>query len=147
MQIELTKEQFKEMLLAAMLYSWVYGGLADRKGENFEKFEKLAEYLLKVAKDNNLNDLVERFHDNLVPSDELSEIEEEIIEEYDDDTFWHELTTRLGKRDFWRTVTPEEKEKIEKDDWLPERINEFYEKYEKEFEENGLERLGVKVDK
>jgi len=36
MQIELSKEQFKEMLLAAMFYSWIRGGLADEKGEDFK---------------------------------------------------------------------------------------------------------------
>ena len=144
MQIELSKEQFKEMLLAAMFYSWISGGLADEKGEDFKRYEELEKYFLKIAKDNGFNDLVEKFHGGLLPTDELSELEEEVMDEYDDDTFWHELTTRLGKRDFWRTVTPEEKKEMKKQNWLPERVHEIYEKYEKEFEENGIERLEIK---
>lgn len=144
MQVEMSKEQFREMLLAAMFYDWICGGLADAKGEDFEKYEDLEKFLLKIAKDNGFDDLVQKFHDRLVPSDELCEIEERIIDDYDDDVFWHELITRLGKRDFWRTVTPEEEKEIEKQGWLPERVDEFYEKYEEEFEKNGIERLEIR---
>lgn len=144
MQLELSKEQFKEMLLAAMFYSWVCGGLADSKGEDFQKYEKLEEYLLKVAKENNFNDLVEEFEGHLVPDDNLSELVEETISEYDEDTFWFELVNRLGKRDFSRTITSEEKKELEKTDWLPDRIHDIYKKYEEEFDENGIERLEIK---
>ena len=117
--------------------------MADSKGEDFNKFEKSEEFLLKIAKENNFSDLVEDFHGGLVPSDKLSELVEEVIEEYEDDVFWHELITRLGKRDFWRSVTPGEKKKLDKEEWLPERVHELYEKYEKEFEEHGIDRLEI----
>lgn len=144
MQIELSKEQFKEMLLATMLYSFIRGGLADDKGEDYKKYEKLENYLLKIAEDNGFNNLVEKFQGHLIPSDELSELEEKIMSEYDDDAFWHQLTTRLGRRDFWRTVTPAEKKEMKKRDWLLDRAQEFFEKYDKEFEEYGVERLEIK---
>jgi len=146
MKIEISKEQLKEMILAAMFYDWILGGLADSKGEDFEKYGKLESFLLKVAKENNFNDLTEEFHNTLVPTDELSEFQEEIIEEYDSDVFWHELEVAFGKRDFWRTVTPEEKEEMKKNDWLPERIHEIYEKYAKEFEKHGIDRLEIKTE-
>lgn len=129
--------------MAVMLYSWIRDGLADSRGEDFKNYEGLKKYLLKIAKDNGLEDLVEEFYGDLLPSDKLSELEDKIMEEYDDDTFWHELTTRLGKRDFWRTITPKEKQEIKKQNWLPERIHEIYEKYEKEFEEHGLDRIKI----
>lgn len=144
MQIDLSKEQLKEMLLAAMLYSFIRGGLADDKGEDFKKYEELENYLLKVAEDNGFNDLIEKFHGQLIPSDELSELEEEIMSEYDDDALWSELITRLGRRDFFRTVTPAEDKEMKKRDWLPDRAQEFFDKYNKEFEEYGAERLEIK---
>jgi len=144
MRIELTKEQLKEMLLAAMLYSFIRGGLADDKGEDFKKYEELENYLLKIAEENGFNDLVEKFHGHLIPSDELSELEEEIMSEYDDDALWSELITRLGRRDFFRTVTPDEDKEMKKRDWLPDRAQEFFDKYDKEFEKYGVERLEIK---
>ena len=66
MQVELTKEQLKEMLLAAMFYSFIRGGLADDKGEDFKKYEELENYLLKIAEENGFNDLIEKFHGQLI---------------------------------------------------------------------------------
>ena len=127
-----------------MLYSFIRGGLADDKGEDFKKYEELENYLLKVAEDNGFNDLIEKFHGQLIPSDELSELEEEITSEYDDDALWSELITRLGRRDCFRTVTPEEDKEMKKRDWLPDRAQEFFDKYDKEFEKYGVERLEIK---
>lgn len=144
MQIELNKKQLKEMILAAMLYSFIRGGLADDKGEDYKKFEELENCLLKIAEDNGFNDVIEKFQGHLIPANELSELEEEIMSEYDDDAFWHELMTRLGRRDFFRTVTPEEQKEMKKRDWLLDRAQEFFDKYDKEFEEYGVERLEIK---
>lgn len=146
MQIEFTQKQFKEMLLAAMFYSWIRGGLADGKGEDFKQYEELESYLLQIAKRENMTELFENFKDELIPSDELSEEEEEIMDEYDDDVFWHELTMRLGKRDFYRDMTDEEKKEAKENGWLPDRVHEFYDKYEKEFDKYGIGRLEVKRD-
>ena len=135
------------MLLAAMLYSFIRGGLADDKGEDFKKYEELENYLLKVAEENDFNDLIEKFHGQLIPADELSELEEEIMSEYDDDALWSELITRLGRRDFFRTVTPAEDKEMKKRDWLPDRAQEFFDKYDKEFEKYGVERLEIENKK
>ena len=144
MQIEFTKKQFKEMLLASMFYSWIRGGLADRDGEDFEKFSELQNYLLEIAEKENMKDLFERFDGHLITHDKLDKEQLEIIEDYNDDTFWHELTVALGKRDFFRTVTEEEKEELKKNNWLPERIHEIYGKYDNEFEKHGIDRLEIK---
>ena len=66
------------------------------------------------------------------------------MSDYDDDALWSEFITRLGRRDFFRTVTPDEDKEMEKRDWLPDRAQEFFDKYEKEFEEYGVERLEIK---
>ena len=145
MHIELTKEQMKEMLIAAMFYSWIRGGLADAKGEDFKEYERLQAYLLKAAKENGHSNMVEEFRGGLLPSDGLSGLVDSVIEEYDEDVFWHELVLRLGKRDFYRTVTPEENEEMRKKEWLPERVHELYEKYEKEFEDHGVERMTLET--
>jgi hypothetical protein len=127
-----------------MLYSWIRGGLADNKGQDPSQYETLQNYLLEIAEDNGYNNLTEYFHGHLLPNDELCKLEEEIMAEYDDDAFWHELITLLGQRDFWRTVTPAEEKEIKKQNCLPERVQDFYDKYEKEFEEHGIEKLEIK---
>ncbi len=146
MQLNLTKEQLREMLLASMIYSWIYGGVAEDRGEDWQKYEKLQKYLLQVAKENGFDDLVEEFHGRLVPTDKLCELEQEVIYEYNDDEFWHQLATRLGQRDFKRDMTSDEEWESKKNGWLPERVHEFYDKYNQEFEEYGVDRLDIKKE-
>jgi len=143
MQIEFTKQQFKEMLLASMLYHWVYGGLADRNGEDFKKFSKLEEYLLEIAEKENMTKLFERFHGQLISNNKLDIEQTKIIDEYEDDVFWNELTTLFGKRDFFRTITKKEEKELKKRKWMPERIHNIYKKYREEFEKHGIERLKI----
>lgn len=145
MEIELTKEQYKELLLLVLLGSWVRGGVADMRGEHGKEMDELEEYLLREAKNFDLTDLAEPFEGHTVPSDRLSEEYEEIMEEYNDDEFWSQLSTRLGQRDFERTMSKEEEQHIKDNNgWFPERIHEIYEKYDEEFEKHGIDRLEIK---
>ena len=65
------------------------------------------------------------------------------IDEFEDETFWTELTDRLADRDMLRILgdkkilkmTPEERFMTHHD---------FEEKYEEEFEEHGIERLEIR---
>ena len=128
----------------AMIGEYVRGGVLDSWGEyDPAKHNALMEYLLEQAYQAGRTDLVERFEGHLVPSDALSDAEDELMAEYNDDEFWSELSSRLGRRDFEASMTADEKREAEVKGWLPERVYEFYEKYEKEFEEYGVDRLGI----
>ena len=132
-------------MLLVLLGSWVRGDVADMRGEYSKEMDELEEYLLCEAKNFNLGDLAEQFEGHTAPSDELSEKYEEIIEEYNDDEFWTQLSRRLGQRDFARTINKEEGQHMKDNDgWFPERIHEIYEKYDKEFEKHGIDRLEIK---
>lgn len=143
MKIEFTKGQYEELMLLISLGSWVRGAVADIDGEYNSKMDDLENYLAEQAKENGLDHLIEDFEGHVILGDSISEKIEEMMGDYDDDVFWDELETRLGKRDFYRTITDEEKKEIEKQEWLPERIHEIYGKYQKEFEKNGIERLEI----
>ena len=41
-------------------------------------------------------------------------------------------------------LSKEQLKEMEKRDWLPDRAQEFFDKYNKEFEEYGVERLEIK---
>ena len=147
MRIQFSDKQFKELLFLVMIGSYVRDGVLDSRGEyDNEKHDILEKYLLERAKDEGHDHLVEDFKDSLIPSDELCRKEEELIAEYNDEEFWFELGNRLGRRDFEKSMTDEEREKVEKEGWFPERVNEFYKKYSDEFEKRGIERLEIKED-
>jgi len=145
MELKLNNEQFRELLIDVVIGTYIREAVLDARGEDFEDVGKLQEYLLFVAKDFNAEDMVENFKGSLIPSEKVcEEYHDKNIEEYNDNEFWHRLETDLGKRDFLKTLTDEERKKIEKDGWLPDRVNEFYDRYAKEFEKHGIERLYIK---
>jgi len=68
---------------------------------------------------------------------------ERALEEYNEAEFWEALMVQMGKRDFFRSMTEKEKHVLEEEAWLPERIQEMYQKYDDEFSKHGLERLEI----
>jgi len=143
MKINITKKQYRDLLLAVLIGTYIRGGVDDQEGKDFTKSEEIEKYLLTLAKDFDAEDMVEEFHGSLLPSDTLQEeYHEHYIEEYEEEHFWHELTTRLGQRDFEANATDEEKKKVEENNgWLGDVIEPYYKKYEDEFEKHGIERL------
>ena len=153
MKIELSKEQFINLLKMSHIANNMLGILGDILPETdykkeSDETENLEEYLLGYAKDFGCGDLIEDFYGKTLLRNEVYEKIDEIVEDYDDYTFWNELEVRMGKRDFERTITEKEKQYIkENKGWLPDRIHEIYEKYRQEFENYGIDRLELKNDK
>jgi len=145
MKLELTKEQYRDLLIAVVIGTYVRSAVDEQNGKDFRKAEEIEDYLLSVAKDFESEDLTQNFEGHLLISDDLiEEYHEKYIEEYEQEFFWHELTTRLGQRDFAENATTEERELVEKNaGWLSGVIDKYYEKYEKEFETSGVDRLKI----
>lgn len=144
MRIELTRDQYRELLLTVIVGIYVREAVAEMHEEDMGKINALQSYMLSQASNFDSDDMVENFEGVLIPSEKIcEEYHDGIIEEYNNEEFWHRLETNLGQRDFWKTVSDEEHRKIEKDEWLPERVQEFYEKYAREFEANGIENLKI----
>ena len=151
MKIDLTKEQYINLLEMNHIVDSVLGILGDIMPEKTkykrksEEITELEDYFISYVKDFGCEDMTEEFHGKTLLKDEIYEKLQEIMDEYDDYVFWNELEVRMGKRDFERTKTEdEEKYMKEKDGWYLERIHEIYEKYRKEFEEHGVDRLEIK---
>ncbi|HOZ53474.1 MAG TPA: hypothetical protein PK142_02230 [bacterium] len=148
MKIELNQKEYRNLIRAVEIGNSVYGILGDLVDEKKYKktsleVEALQEKLLSFAPNFNCLGMVERYENRLILNDEWSDKISNDLDEYDDENFWSELETSLGKRDFMRDIKPEEIEYISKNDWLPERINDFYQKWQDEFADNGLDRLDI----
>lgn len=151
MKIDLTKKQYECLIKALEAGSSVYGILGDDVSEEHkpqsEEIQELRDYFLSIAHEFKMDHITEKFMGKLIMNEEYGEILDEVIEDYNNNVFWHELETRLGKRDFERTITEAEKRQIEENNgWYPDRIHEIYENWGKEFEDNGIENLGVIKD-
>jgi len=76
---------------------------------------------------------------------EFEEVLFEQVDEYDDDIFWDELVDHLAQRDYWqknpgKIGKPLEGKAVEEAQTGIEREKE---KYDKEFEDRGVERLRI----
>jgi hypothetical protein len=141
--MKFTKKQFRELLLILLAGTWVRSAVMESRGEDFKKVEEWNDYFALMAKQLGYDDLVDIFKGIITPSNDICLENEEEMEEFMDEIFWEELEVRLGKRDFYESVSKKDLSEMDKNPWLPDRIDSFYRKYEKEFTKFGIGRLRI----
>lgn len=127
--------------------SWIVNSVRSGAEGNkrIKKYEDLEQYIYSFAKEFGLDNLVEHEKEDqeFFPTFELEEGETmELIDYYDEESFWEELINRLGERDFAREYGAENIKKMS----FEERIRKdhhFLEKYYEEIGKNGLENLEI----
>ncbi|MCL0066233.1 hypothetical protein M1N79_05100 [Dehalococcoidia bacterium] len=147
MKIEFTREEYKRLLDTLYIADWVLNAHKVKDDPRTEAYGKLEQKIYSYAKDMELEDLIEYAadHEEYYPTREYEETGPpmEFIGEFENETFWEELISRLADRDLIRQVGGVEnlsklsfEERIEKT--LP-----LEEKYSSEFEERGLDRVSI----
>jgi hypothetical protein len=145
MNIQLTKEQL------AALVKLVYLGnrMANdwRSDDVIEEYDEVESLILEAAQKHGLGDYVEFDEETkkAVPSGELEEKMTELVDFYNDNSFWDQLIYRMADRDYVRKFGDQALEELYTEKGM-ERERPLIEKYEKEFNENGLDRLEVRRD-
>lgn len=132
--------------MSVIVGGYIREAVDELNDKNFSEIRNMEDYLLSLANDFDSGDMVEKLEDGLViPSDDIiKKYHDYYIDEYEEDSFWHNLITNLGKRDFERGATKRERDVVEKNDgWLTDVIDKYYKKYEKEFDQHGIERLEI----
>lgn len=152
MKIEISKKQYETLIKATEAASSVYGILGDTVSEDYKEesnnIDNLQNHILGFASEFGYEEMVEKFRGEILLSDEWSDRLQEVMDDYDDETFWHELEIRLGKRDLMKTITKQEQEEMEENGgWYPDRIHNLYNKWSEEFENYGIDRLDIVVSK
>ena len=148
-RLKLSNEDLERFLLMLEAGNFVCGGaVGEEEGSEDDAalFDAVEEAVLFQIHAQLPDAPVKTHEDHIHVSEELEDQVEEILQEHGEGEFWHRLEIGLGQRDFMRTLTEEQREKIEKDPVheLPKEIDPMYEKWSKEFEEFGLDRLEVK---
>ncbi len=146
MQIEFTKQQFKNLLKLIYLGEWMTN--AHRTDDRIKKYEDMLNYIFSYAKKFGFEKYVDdedvnngkfyptRFFEEKTDVDQLHE-------EYDDKTFWDELIHRLGKRDFFRKYSKNEIKKMSEEEWF-EKFYRCINKWGDEVDKYEIERLSIK---
>ncbi|NTV80523.1 MAG: hypothetical protein HGA24_03770 [Candidatus Aminicenantes bacterium] len=145
MNVQLTKEQL------AALVKLVYLGnrMANdwRTDDVIEEYDEVESLVLEAAQKHGLGDYVEFDEETkkAIPSGELEEKMTETVDFYNDNSFWDQLIYRMADRDYVRKCGEQALEELYTEKGM-ERERPLIEKYEKEFNENGLDRLEVRRD-
>lgn len=145
MKIELTKEQYKDLLIAVVIGTYIREAVDEQNGKDFSKVRKIEDYLISCAKDFEAEALTQNFEGHTIISDELiEEYHEKYIEEFEQEVFWSTLVQLLGQRDYEKYATKAERDQVRKNNgWFCGVIDTYYEKYEAEFEQYGIARLVI----
>lgn len=131
------------------LVQWIHHGamiaesIAELHDEPWQQISALEQKVFRRIYDAGYTDIITKFEDMLLPTDTLLKKFGDALEEYNEAEFWETLMVQMGRRDFFRSITEKEKQTLEQEGWLPERIQEIYQKYDSEFAERGLERLEI----
>jgi len=147
MKLELSIEQYEALLKLVFMGDWIMG-FNDYEnlnpGEN--RMSEVAQLIYSQAEQYGLGHVIT--HDQNTNLLTLTrEFEEDsgiadMMEYYEEETFWEELIHRLAHRDFHRHYGESAiaqmaiEERIEKE-------TPFFEKYANEFNENGIENLKI----
>src|SRR6056297_1583192 len=150
MKIHLSKKEYKDLLDMIYISSWVIHAFETQdKRPNSEEYSKLEQGILSYAEKLDFGDLViwddelkEYFFTDEMDDDSRAR---EIIDEYDNDTFWDELERRLAKRDFINEYGIERIKEMSTRERIEKQF-EFEKKYNDEFVENGLDNLNIDKD-
>ncbi len=152
MQIELTKEQYRDLVTLSGLGGFVLDILGDEV--NKKKYKKLAkkmeileEHILKYAEDFGCNDLIEEFEGkNVLHEDVIQNTLLPLINDYDGSQVFSFLANKLAWRDFKQDHSDAELEVMAKENsgYFGVDLYKYEQKYWDEFEKYGIDRLEIK---
>ncbi|SFU48405.1 hypothetical protein [Alicyclobacillus macrosporangiidus] len=138
MQIELTREQYRHLLVLMFLGEWLVNGTQMDESRR-RAIQETADYIYAMASQFGAEDWVEFcdecgvHHANQAMEDALFPI----IDEYDEETFWDVLSHHLAYRDVMTQAGPDQEFTKEMEMKLWRRK----EQYEQEFQKHGLDHV------
>jgi hypothetical protein len=144
MTLTCSDPEYRKLMTLVYLGEWMVNAI--RKEPDLT-FEDVTCKVYAAAQGTPLESLI-AFDDktgNWMPAEKFEEEAHTLIDEYDDRTFWEELTARMTERDLIdrnsertvRGMRPEERTRAAKP---------IAKAYTQEFEEHGIDRLGIAED-
>lgn|SRR5574341_660763 len=147
MKIEITKEEYRDLLDVLHMAEWMMHAHETEKALGSGKYDEIIQKFYALAKDMGQESLIEYDPDlrEYFHTREFDDATEswEIIDDFTDDTFWDELVHRLTDRDLARKVGGYDK--LDKFN-MKERFaleGPVLERYSQEFDKRGLDRLEI----
>lgn len=142
--MQITRKQYDDLLRAVYLADWMANaicsgdieedaGITDAKNLIYSLAKQMG-YDEYVTHDEETGGLYSTWDLDDSPSVRL------LIKRYDDHTFWEELADRLGERDFFKTYSKSEIQKMDNEERFKEQMKcQIH--WERELEKHGIDRL------
>jgi len=150
MKIDLTKEEYRNLIDMLYIADWVITSQQSETDPELDRYQQLRNKLYALAEKAGLGNLIE-FDSELKNYYETAEFEDEsachqIIDEYDNGTFWDRLIEELTMRDLNGEFSGKKSKEKDADAYFA-RYSDIEAKYMKEFEKNGLKNITIKSGK
>jgi len=151
MKIELTKEQYKELVFMSGIANYVCGILGDSLPDGYKKrsrkMHELQEFILQHADEFDYKEFLEKSGGkNEFTDDWFNKKMSPIMSDYDDCQMDNALSKALAWRDFEKDHSKQEIKEMEKKNggYFGVALYAYEKRYWNEFEKHGFERLEVK---
>lgn len=147
MNVEITKEEYRDLLDLLHIASWVLVAHKTEKDPRTEKYDTVIQKFYALAEEMGSGSLIE--HDSHAgkyhPTREFEESSNvmDFIDEFVDHAFWDELIIRLAERDASRQVGGYEQLDLLSHEDRHALEDPLEERYSGEFNENGINRLEI----
>lgn len=142
MDIKVTKEQYEKLLHLTYLGNWIVN--AYRTEDFLEEYNAEAERIYSYAPAFGFKDKIEfdELEGRTFPGAKLEEDLDELVEDYDDWSFWDLLILKLAERDTVREYGQAAVDHMT-DEELEAKRAPYVKKYEKEIDAHGIENLEI----
>ena len=144
MNIDLTEKEYRLLLDFVFMANWVVESHHPDGRDDVQEYDMLLQKLYSFAPQMGCAELVhaDRETNEYSPTRHYEEITKafELIEEYNDDTFWDALISRLAERDVYEQVEDDRRDTMGIEEYW-ERSEPIEEAYYEEFRQRALERL------
>ena len=144
MNIDLTEKEYRLLLDLVFMASWMVDSHHPDGRDDVEEYDMLLEKLYSVAGAMGCGELVhaDRETNEYLPTRHYEETTRayELIEEYNDDTFWDALISRLAERDVYEKMEEGRRDTMGIEEYW-ERSEPIEEAYFQEFRQHALDRL------
>lgn len=144
MKIELTENEYRLLLDFVYMANWVINSHHAGPRSEVEGYDMLVQKLYSFADEAGCGELVHanRESNEYTPTRYYDETTRaiELLEEYDDDTFWDALISRLAERDVYEQVEQDRRDSMGIEEYW-ERSEPIEEAYYQEFRRHSLDRL------
>ena len=147
MKIEITKEEYNDVLDMFHMASWVLISHNTREDPRIEKYDSIIQKFYALAREMGRGDLIEydpgsrKYHPTKAFEDTSRSLE--FIDDFVDHSFWDELIIRFAERDAARQAGGYEKLDLLGHEDRHALVDPIEDRYAEEFNEHGIEHLEI----